>query len=261
MKIAVLGSGPSGLLAAEACSIMGHDVQIFTKTHKPSPMGGSQYIHTDIQGVTPADPDGSVVFHKAGYAEGYAHKVYGSPDAPTSWDIFPTGSYPCWNLSRVYERLHRRWLDKISIVDIDRRWLDDFESIDMFGLTMSAIPANVLCTNPMHKFPYAEVGFEPHNHADRALGDNYIYYSGDERDPWYRSSYIFGRGFWEYGINSLPTDRKRDIFLGIKPLDTDCDCRPRIVRVGRFGEWKKGKLVHHAFQKSMDALEVLADAV
>lgn len=261
MKVAVLGSGPSGLLAAEACRQMGHEVMIFSRTKQPSPMGGSQYIHTAIPGITPTDPDGSVVFHKVGHAECYANKVYGDPNAPTSWDIFPTGSYPCWNLARVYESLHKLWVNHISVVDIDASWLGDYDRVDFFDLTFSAIPAKVLCTNPTHQFPFVEVAFESHRHVDSSLGDNYIYYSGDDKDSWYRSSHIFGRGFWEYGINSIPRDRLRDMFTGIKPLDTDCDCRPKLVRVGRFGEWKKGKLVHHAFQKTMDALEVLADVI
>lgn len=262
MKIAVLGSGPSGILAAEACRQMEHDVDIFSKTRKPSPMNGSQYIHESLPGITPFEPSGEVTFHKIGDARGYASKVYGSPDAPTSWDIFPTGSFPCWNLAHIYKRLHKRYVDDLLEVDIDGQWIDDLLRVRMYDLIISAIPAKVLCKNPLHRFPYVDVIFESHEHQDSNLGQHYIYYNGLAEDPWYRSSFIFGRGFWEYGAHNLPFAFKlrNGAYFGIKPLDTDCDCRPNIVRVGRFGEWKKGVLVHDAFRKTIDALEVRTDA-
>lgn len=266
MNIAVLGSGPAGLLAAEACKKSGHKVIIFTKDSKPSVISGAQYIHEAIPGITSEDPDGEVRFHKVGTGADYANKVYGRSDAPTSWTIFPEGIFPIWNMGHIYKHLFRYWKRSMKYINLDARSLDGLEaSSDTFPLIISAIPAPVLCHDRTHQFPSVRVMFAPHNFYDPNLGDNYIYYSGDPVDPWYRSSFIFGTGWWEFGYKEgrrmMLSRHHEGIFEGIKPLDTTCTCRPRIVRVGRFGEWKKGRLVHHAFLKTNDALEVASHAL
>jgi hypothetical protein len=259
MKVLIFGCGPAGLLAAEAVKMSGHEAVILSQSYQPSPIGGAQYLHEHIEGVTSSEPDGLVHFHKVGTGQGYAKKVYGNKLAPTSWSIFPEGEFPCWNLASLYSRLHKDWMDSVSIVHINKVWLDAFEEefANQFDLTISTIPASVLCTNPEHTFPAVKVAFEATKYADRNLGDNFIYYSGDPNDPWYRWSNIFGQGWKEYALNDVPQDRPRVVFEGVKPLNTDCDCRPRIVRAGRFGEWKKGRLVHHAYFKTLDALEIV----
>lgn len=262
MKIAVLGSGPSGLLAAEAASIAGHDVTIFSKSRKPSVITGAQYIHEAIPCVTNNNPDGNVIFHKVGTAEGYAKKVYGRIDAPTSWSIFPEGSRPMWSMAKIYDKLHHKWSEKINTRDIDSEWLNYLENKrDMFPLVISSIPAPIICKIDYHIFPKVDVVFETHNFVNEQLGENYIYYSGSESDDWYRSSMIGGHGWFEYGIGNAPVvnfidGKPRQLRNGIKPLDTDCDCRKRMIRVGRWGEWKKARLVHHSYRKVFDALEV-----
>jgi hypothetical protein len=261
MRIAVLGCGPSGLLAAHACEKSGHDVTIFSKAREPSPLTGAQYIHEPIPGLTTKQPDGVVMFHKVGTAEGYANKVYGRMDAPTSWSIFPEGQLPMWSMKKVYEKLFREWHDRINTRDIDKEWLDYLENKrDMFALVVSSIPCPIICERD-HDFPSVTVTFEPHDHKDPNLGEHYIIYSGSETDPWYRSSRVGGLGWYEYGgeyDQPLAGGGVRKLRTGTKPLDTDCDCRPRMIRVGRFGQWRKGVLVHHSFGKMMDALEVTA---
>lgn len=267
MRVAVLGSGPAGLFAAEACKADGHEVRIFSRDLKPSPMSGSQYLHQAIPGLTSEEPSGSVHFWKVGTRYGYAEKVYGDPDAPCSWDLFPTGELPCWNLKNVYLKLFKSWYGSISTVEIDKKFLDYLEQKrDIFQMVISAIPCPVICENSSHRFESARVWFESHQHKDSQLGENYIYYSGDPRDSWYRSSYIFGSGWWEFGSHTMTGQTEQrvlrnistKVFEGKKPLDTNCDCRPRMIRVGRFGEWKKGILTHHAFLKTIDALEVFS---
>lgn len=267
MRIAVLGCGPAGLLAAHACERSGHEVTVFSRDRQPSSLSGAQYIHEPIPGLTTEQPDGAVIFHKVGTAEGYAKKVYGRLDAPTSWSIFPEGPRPMWSMSKVYEKLFRDWYEKIMAQEIDAKWLDYLEERrDMFALVISAIPCPVICQKPEHKFPKVNVVFEEHDHKDPNLGDNYIYYSGSESDPWYRSSHVGGLGWYEYGEAVELSAHYRDesprvLRTGIKPLNTDCNCRPRMIRVGRFGEWRKGRLVHHSFFKTLDALEITSKAL
>jgi hypothetical protein len=263
MRIAVLGSGPAGLLAAHACSASGHDVTIFTKNRDPSPITGAQYIHEPIPGLTNDLPDGVVQFHKVGTAEGYANKVYGDPFAPTSWDLFPVGIRKMWSMKAVYDRLFNEWYENMNTVDIDGEWLDYLEDKrDMFALVISAIPCPIICkARNQHEFPSVEVVFEDHDHKDANLGEHYIYYSGSETDPWYRSSHVGGQGWYEYGQKARVDPRslgrrERNLRKGIKPLNTTCNCRKRMIRVGRFGTWTKGVLVHHAYFKALDALEV-----
>lgn len=258
MKIAVLGSGPAGMLAAHACKSHGHNVSVFSRDKKPSLVTGAQYVHEQIPELVSGEPDGVITYHKIGSASGYAKKVYGDELAPTSWDIFPVGEYPCWGMRKLYGKLWESWSKRIQERDVTKDWLD--HHVEAFDLIVSTIPAYYICRNADHKFPAAQVWFEKASLADKNLGDNFVYYSGDPTDLWYRASWIFGQGWFEYGDHPSPNRdfiSSRSLIRGIKPLDTDCDCRPRIIRAGRFGEWKKGKLVHHAYYKTIDALEVV----
>ena len=39
-----------------------------------------------------------------------------------------------------------------------------------------------------------------------------------------------------------------------KPIATNCDCFPNVIRAGRFGTWKKGVLTHDAMFNTLREL-------
>jgi hypothetical protein len=70
---------------------------------------------------------------------------------------------------------------------------------------------------------------------------------------WYRISNIFGHKTveWPGRIEKPPVKTVSQV---IKPLNTNCDCHPGMVRVGRYGSWTKGALVHQVFNQVREAV-------
>ena len=97
----------------------------------------------------------------------------------------------------------------------------------------------MICTRPdIHRFHFQDIWIE------RMVGvgnRNIMHYNGwtpdgkygEKGPPWYRFSQIRGLRSWEY---SEPIGGK-DVVKGFKPIETGCDCWPKILKVGRFGAW------------------------
>jgi transposase len=236
MKVTVLGCGPAGLLAAFAAEEAGCEVEIIS-SKQPSKINGAQYLHEHVEHITDPDSFEMVTFTKVGTKDGYAKKVYGSEDAPTSWDIFGIGEYPAWPLQAAYERLWVRFEDRIENRVVIGREID--EVLGDTDLCLSSVPARGICLKQdQHRFRAKPVNIL----TDPLIQvRNLVVYNGREGEPWYRASNLFGHSSVEYpaqfGAN------------GYKPIDTNCDChldQPGFHRIGRFGQWKKGVLVTHA---------------
>jgi len=246
MKAMILGCGPAGLLAAHACSLKGIDVEIYS-IEKPSKIYGAQFLQQAIPDITDGEPDGHIVFNKVGTRQGYATQVYGRPDAPCSWDEYEEGLQPAWHLRSVYDDLWTLYSRYITDLELNSAILTSLEERQDVDFRFSAVPAQVICwDHAVHKFDYKRVWATetPAVHLD----DNVIVYSGREQDSWYRTSNLFGHYSteWSHQIGGAKT--------GIKPLSTNCNCRPMWQRIGRFGRWKRGVLVHDAFNDVIGAI-------
>jgi hypothetical protein len=96
-------------------------------------------------------------------------------------------------------------------------------------------------------------------------GKNMMVYNGlppTGVPSWYRYSLIRDYQSWEFSSrhpsNYLEAQRVAEglqVSEGFKPLYTDCDCHPEIVRLGRFGKWNKNVFTHHAYREVTDALQ------
>jgi hypothetical protein len=242
-SVAILGCGPSGLLAAHAVAQMGHRPYIYS-IKKKSVMPGAMYLHERIDGINDyMSPDGHVVVRQIGTREGYAAKVYGDPDAPVSWDTFGHGSYPAWSMAEMYDKLWDMYSPFIFANEVTPYILERIRQKHV--LTISSIPAKALCKGD-HEFAGAKVWISDQAWRELSPDENVILYNGDPTDHWYRTSMIFGHGATE------STEPMPGAFEGIKPTETDCDCQPAVKRVGRFGQWKKGVLVHHAYRQALE---------
>jgi hypothetical protein len=274
--VAVLGCGPAGLLAAHAAEQLGFYVRIYSKKRK-SDIGGAQYLHDAIPGLTSERPDGELNYVKWGSREGYAARTYGSPEAPCSWDLFPTGLCPAWSLRRIYDQLWERFESDIFDQTINAKSVHDLEGNGW--IVINSIPLMQLCEKQSdlllggfppghpeqtaHQFPAQRIWLANIDMRDGALGtpDNTIIYNGASvesifSNPWYRVSRVFGQVWTEWSDHHPPREGGPAV-EGFKPLHTDCDCHPDVIRVGRFGQWKKGVLVHHAYNDAKVALEAL----
>jgi hypothetical protein len=124
--------------------------------------------------------------------------------------------------------------------------LDELER--EFSLAISTVPAWILCEGFDHDFPKVPIYVVPWTPFP---DNNFVMYNGtDHSAHWYRTSRIFGHPSTE-SVRKFDEEGQQ---TGFKVLDTDCDCRPNVVRAGRFGQWKSGVLTHHAFETAMEAM-------
>lgn len=250
--IAILGCGPSGLLAAHAASTVSKlPIALFSDRPEPSRLGGAQFLHKPIPGLTPSLPDARIRYVVRGTAEGYARKIYGGVKPPfVSFDPSKDGTFQdAWNLIKTYEKLWEAFGHHVNDQLIDDEWIKGME--EDFSMIISSIPKFAICANPIHVFTNSEIHI--YNGLVEEFPDNTIVYDGTEERSWGRSSLLFGNPGTEWGSEvKMPFPDKA---IARKPLMTTCDCHPEIVKVGRFGTWRKGVLVNDAYQTTIEAIQ------
>ena len=251
MSIAILGCGPAGLLATHAAVVMGHDDIDIISIKRKSLMPGAQYLHEHLPGTPDRVPDGVLRYVKRGDRDSYALKVYGDATVPCSWDTFEEGTVSAWSMQKLYDWLWERYQHLIIDNEVSDGVLDAITNNGSYEAVLSSIPLWCLCRKPgEHEFISADVYISPVC-AERDLPPNTIVYNGDLDDEWYRTSRIFGHESTE------STRPMLGAIEGRKPIGNDCDCRPGITRIGRFGKWQKGVLVHSAYYDTHRALSEL----
>jgi hypothetical protein len=273
-KVAILGAGPAGLMAAHAASQFGSLVSIFTQGvdgPTKSRLGGAQFLHKPIEGINDTFvPDGMLTYRLAGSNDGYQAKVYGEEPVPfVSMERVQDGMIvPAWRLEETYDRLWETYvqssLDHINVVDVSAAWLMDLIEGGFFDLIVSTIPKTAVCLahagltdGRPHAFVSQsirirnECAFE----GEAIKAANTIWYDGSKNVSWYRTSMLFGVGSTEWGETAparLPYD---GVIKARKPLRTDCKCFDgRVLFAGRFGRWEKGALTHDAYVETVKAL-------
>lgn len=261
MKAYIFGNGPAGLIAAHACEQAGYEIEIGAKQTSPSHITGAQYLDRHIPNLTDEQPETYIKFHKVGKGSNYAKKIYGDPNAPTSWDKYEETSYPAWYLRDVYSKLWERFLPKMFGVDLTADMLNAFCDTEV-QLIVSTIPLPAICYNrEQHDFIGQAVtiyGGVPTDIPERlhhlTQEDNWVLYNGKKKTSWYRCSSI------NEGKSIEVSGHYEDGWKVTKPLSTTCDCwqqpgRPKIILAGRYGAWQKDQLVSNAWQAVADALQ------
>ena len=249
-KILVLGCGPSGLIAAHAATELGHDVIIASKRRK-SELYGAQYLHAPILGMTDTEPV-DVDYLMSGTAAEYREKVYGKTSrvrvSPETLEV----NHQAWDIRRTYDNLWQRYGWYVQDVNLGKGG----NNFDMMVESLkpdaifSTIPANLLCRSDSHNF-FGESVWAIGDAPERGvfcpvqIAPNTILCDGTSDVGWYRASNVFG-----YSTAEWP-GRKKPPIAGItelvKPISTNCDCYPNVIRLGRYGKWTKGVLSHEAF--------------
>jgi hypothetical protein len=255
--VAVLGSGPSGLLAAHACALRGVPFSIYSKKVK-SVLGGAQFSHIPIPGIHDLDyPEGTLKYRVSGDSEDYQKKVYGdTPVEFVSFDNVKDGlEVPAWSLGKMYDWLWNEYGPLVVDRELDGDLIDRMPKT--FNVVFSSLPAEKVCLGRVdpgvaHWFRSTPVRIV--NEAlDPSLPDNTIVYNGEKSPSWYRMSRIFGVGSTEWGAFG-PTPPVDNIRTVNKPTATNCDCHRNVIRIGRFGTWSKGQLTFHAYNRVVEVL-------
>lgn len=259
--VAVLGAGPAGLMSAHALAMNGYPIALFTLPDAEgnplkSKLGGAQFLHAPIPGIN-GDPDAEITYRVTGDPSTYQRKVYGDdltiPFVSMS-GIVDGQTQKAWNLIATYEALWEQLsVDRANCETINPRWLISAMEQEWFSGVVSSLPAPVMClahagmrTDVTHTFVSQHVLIDTECILD--VPDNTVVYDGTEDRSWYRCSKIFGVGGTEWSALA-PPPLMQNLIHARKPLRTNCDCfEDYLLRVGRFGEWTKGVLTHHAYE-------------
>lgn len=269
-RVTVLGAGPSGLLAAYAAHRRGFEVVVFSAPDQDgkvakSELYGCQYLHAKIDGLYDTEKGTAVSYQLRGNSEDYRRKVYGegwsgqvSPD-----EYGPEGSHQAWDLRLAYDRLWA-WAAREDILVSCRLTAANVTPIygDRNNIIISSVPAPALCLAPEeHKFVSQDIwamgSLDDEDGRMPYCAPNFtVECNGEDAPRWYRAATVFGYSTleWPGGVKPPITG----VAAVQKPLRTDCDCRTgskRWHRVGRYGRWEKGVLVHTAFDQIMEALK------
>jgi hypothetical protein len=198
------------------------------------------YLHRSIPDVS--FEVGEMTIAKWGDARGYAAKVYRDADRTVSFDYLRSGSHEAWPLAPVYKRLWSLYQGAVRECEIGP---EEAVALDWnYETVINTAPAPALCREG-HDFPRRPIWIE--DGAPRYVGPNTMLYNGlpgRVHLGWYRASDCFGVRSTEYAHRRA---RGRE-GMKIGGTGTNCDCHPRIVRAGRWAEWKPGVLLHHAFE-------------
>ncbi len=294
IKVAVLGCGPAGLLAAHACEVKGAEYEIFSIPVK-SKLYGSQYLHNPIPKLTEEGDAGTpVTYINLGTPEEYRRKTHGKWwDGIVAPEEFET-NHVGWDIRWHYDELWRRYNHKINAYGIpDKKVADKWNTTIGFIVTndlllydydliVSTVP-RTLWTVEGDEFIYSEgwaLGDAPDigqfaeqiidlgdsgfftSGADGGMPDGHIVCDGTSDVSWTRASKVFGHMTVEWPHHA-PKPHPSAVMvkkpLRFKPSEKRWNIANEAhwLHVGRYGAWKKGIVVTDAFDDVMARLEIV----
>lgn len=258
LRVAVLGCGPSGLLAAHGVAQAARnrgaeaEIKIYSRRMK-SPLYGCQYLHRSIPGLDLRSQH--VNYRLSGSISEYRAKVYGIEDVAVSPGILED-NHTAWDIRQAYDLLWKEFSPAIedfflsigSLRQLLKRLYEDDVSI-----IINTVPAPVLCEmTPSCTFKSETVwamGDAPELGRLAAvpveLPDGTILCNGKPEVPWYRTSRVFGHHTVEWPADAEPP---RGASRVTKPISMTCPCFPYITPSGRYARWKKGVLAHQSYE-------------
>lgn len=279
MKVAILGCGPTGLLAAHACHLEGVDFEIWSKKRK-SYLFGSQYLHEHIPGITHEDDFVNVKYITRGSPEAYRRKTHGK-----WWDghIAPEDFEPdhhAWNIRQAYDELWMRYGHSVEDYEIPRfdalrsRGFSSHTAVNYdlslkeYDLVVSTVPRDIWKVDG-EEFIFSEgwaLGDAPERgqFIPMQCDDNTIICDGTDEVSWTRVSRVFG-----YGTVEWPHHAAQPPIPGIsrvtKPLHyraSSQNANPTAdwLHVGRYGKFEKGVVVTDAFHDVTNRLREMKNA-
>jgi siroheme synthase (precorrin-2 oxidase/ferrochelatase) len=252
VKVYVIGCGPAGLAAAHAAVGLDARVTVYAPKAK-TPQRGPLLIQRPIPGINTDHPDGTI--HQrviGGSILDYRYKLYGDINIGINGDMLRP-EYHAWKHPETYDKL---WdLYEHLIVPRKVSQYELFQMQDDADLVVSTANSNRLCRrafpNGLHNFEFVQVAITPKaEYPDQP--DNTIIFNAGSKHSWVRSSKVFGQEVTEWSVNDFPDGPDARVIK--KPISTDCNCYPRVLRTGRFGAWKNEVWIDTAYYDTYGAI-------
>jgi len=269
--VAVLGCGPSGLIAAHACVRRNVPVVVYSRGAEPSYLQGSQYLHEPIPAIIGYTEGMPITYVTNGTPEEYRRKVHGKfwDGQVAAEDFIP--HHDGWDIRTAYRRLWTRYGNLVQ--DMDFTGIEDAAKLvgsQKFSMVVSTLPRK-LWAQPGDEFIYSQ-GWATSGELARVIcqgiGSNSIVCDGTNKVTWSRASRVFGHYTveWPWNDGERPTygNEEAKIARLMKPLRCKTDVHtgdalvsggPPWVFAGRYGEWKKGVVVTDTWAVVNRALE------
>jgi hypothetical protein len=219
---------------------------------RKSHLYGAQYLHAPIPGMT-ALPPVQVHYELWGHTEDYRRKVYGGQHRGSVSPEDLAETHAAWDIRQTYDALWSAYGSYVISADVSSEVLVA-TLVDNSDVVINTVPLPVLCRVPAHVFHsrtvYA-IGDSPTQQCPvRQAGPQSIICNALREPSWYRNANVYGYVTAEWPMRA-PLDNIVEV---TKPLETNCDCWPGVVRLGRYGRWQKGILSHTAFSMTTNML-------
>jgi hypothetical protein len=250
------------------------EVTVFTAPNQDgepakSELHGCQYLHAFIPGTNLPPAGRPVRYLLDGMPEQYRRKVYGggwngqvSPD-----EYGPEANHSAWDLRQTYDLLWERFASRIFPLHLTPQ-AASMMARQPGQRVFCTVPAPALCLRPEeHKFAAQSIwaigtidshwreGVDPKPKLPPRLpylapGDT-VQCNAQDAPRWYRAATVFGHSTLEWPAGPKPPIS--GVVAVQKPLSTDCDCHVGKAwhRLGRYGRWAKGVLVHEAYFEAL----------
>ncbi|MEK6860830.1 MAG: hypothetical protein AABY07_02555 [Nanoarchaeota archaeon] len=262
MRIAILGAGPSGMMAAHAAFQCGSLVDIFdSNPDQIRRNSGVYYLHDDCDLLLDSVDIkqtilGIELLSLDQISEIYTKKVYGNIAGVSKVSVLDAIKNPTvkgYNAGQAISRLWDLYGERVREVKITN--LDHVLSLlNSYDKIISTIPAGILY--PDYKYESVNVLIKS---SVAPLSDSFIFYNVNLNCNWYRCSAIFGIFTQEYDYGVIEQNElncqyrmvKKVVGNGIKSNIEN------LFLVGRYGAWRKSTLTHNVYY---DVLEWLRNA-
>lgn len=251
MKAAILGAGPSGMMAAWACIQYGYDVSIYDQRSFDELSVGDNHgvfacwdncdLYLSQKSVVRVGVIGAKGLNIEEMERRYALKVYGDEKVETSIGKYMEVDYrECYNHAEIYQQI----LDIVGRRKFIQQRFDGLRWPEECDLVICTLPAYLVAREA--DWP-SETAYIIHSKAPAE--DAFMIYNINEYVDWYRCSAIFGFFSQEFSFRPETDKRVVKVTKVLPPPIHPRELFPslNIIFTGRYGAWNKEMLTEDVY--------------
>lgn len=237
MIVAILGTDPDALIAADTAVIAGHAVMLYGPRPRPDRTSPAEYLTSPVPGVNVKGI--ALARHLVGTVADWRRKVY-DRDAESPAVLAERVDGPpliAWPLKNIYRVLCSTYGN--LIVGPVPTPLVPWLAFNKADVVMSSLPAPQLCVAD-HGFISASSWQStefPVGQWWPQLRPPYVIHNGIASPSWHTATSLDD----DEMVVEWPDARKppiSNLAKVVRPIRTNCDCAPDVVRLGRLAQWR-----------------------